>query len=232
MPADSVNISSNTELASGHLLDSKMPLPDRNCIRCPRLAEYREENRTHYPDWWNSPVPSMGDSNAWLAIIGLAPGLKGGNRTGAPFTGDQSGALLFDTLTRFDLARYIDSDTKDAVHLEHSLIANAVRCLPPGNRPTPKEIQACRPFLEAELKAMPHLKVVIALGTIAHQSAIKALGGKLPKYRFEHNAIHKMPSGIILIDSYHCSQYNQNTGRLTAEMFDAVFEQALRFKPE
>ncbi|MCW3835341.1 uracil-DNA glycosylase [Sphingomonas canadensis] len=212
-----------------------MPLadtePPRDCPRCPRLAGLRDALRAEQPDWWNAPVPAWGDSGAWLAVVGLAPGRTGANRTGRPFTGDGSGAMLFDALARHGLAQGVyGGDPGDGLRLEGAMILNAVKCLPPGNRPVPEEIRACRPFLEDQLAALPGLRVVIALGQIAHQSAVKALGGKLPKARFAHLAEHRMPSGMRLIDSYHCSRLNQNTGRLTPEMFDQVFVRALALR--
>lgn len=185
-------------------------------------------NRTLHPDWFNAPVPGFGDPLARIAIVGLAPGLRGANRTGRPFTGDHAGLLLYDTLLTLGLARgHYAEDAGDGLILEDVFITNAVRCVPPGNRPVPAEIHACRPFLEASLAALPNLKVVVALGAIAHQSAVKALGGKLPKARFGHGALHRLPSGLLLIDSYHCSRLNTNTGVLTADMFRAVFETAI-----
>lgn len=202
--------------------------PGRDCPLCPRLAEFREAQRVAHPGWFNAPVPCFGTSDAWLAIVGLAPGLQGANRTGRPFTGDFAGGLLYQTLEKFGLSTgSYGGVIDDGVALDGAVIINAVRCVPPQNKPTPAEIHACRPFLEAPLTALPNLKVVVALGQIAHQSAVKALGGKLPKYRFGHLAEHKLPSGIRLVDSYHCSRYNQNTGRLTTEMFEAVFARAV-----
>ena len=189
--------------------------PPRDCPLCPRLVAVREEMRAAQPDWWNAPVPALGDPDAAIAIVGLAPGMKGANRTGRAFTGDASGDLLFATLEKFGLAE--GGEPKGVV------IYNAVRCLPPGNKPTPEEIRACRPFLAGQLRA----PVTIALGQIAHQSAVKALGGRLPKAKFGHLAEHRLPDGRLLIDSYHCSRYNTNTGRLTAPMFEAVFARAL-----
>ncbi|GGE05374.1 uracil-DNA glycosylase [Polymorphobacter glacialis] len=192
------------------------------------MAEFRAESITRNPGWWNAPVPGFGDPDAWLAITGLAPGMQGANRTGRPFTGDWAGILLFDTLAKFGFSSgTYDARSDDGLQLHGTFITNAVRCVPPQNKPLPTEIHTCRPFLVERLKTLPNLKVVIALGQIAHQSTIKALGGKLPKYPFGHNNLHRMPSGLILIDSYHCSRYNTNTGRLTAAMFEAVFESAL-----
>jgi uracil-DNA glycosylase family 4 len=182
----------------------------------------RETLRVEQPEWWNAPVPALGDPDAWLVVIGLAPGKHGANRTGRAFTGDASGDLLFATLAKFGLA-------EEGEHFSVPrgvLILNAVKCLPPGNKPVPEEIRACRPFLAAQVAASP-ARIFVALGEIAHQSAVKALGGKLPKCRFGHLAEHRMPSGAVLIDSYHCSRYNQNTGRLTPEMFEAVFARAI-----
>ncbi|WP_066653567.1 MULTISPECIES: uracil-DNA glycosylase [Sphingomonas] len=206
--------------------------PPRDCPRCPRLVDYRAACRTEFPDWWNAPVPAFGDPDAWLAIIGLAPGKHGANRTGRPFTGDFAGDLLFATLAKygFALGTY-DARADDGLQLRGAIILNAVKCLPPENKPTPEESRNCRPFLESQLAALPKLRVVVALGQIAHQSAVKALGGRLPKARFAHLAEHALPSGQTLIDSYHCSRYNQNTGRLTAAMFGAVFERAVAFRP-
>lgn len=201
--------------------------PPGDCSRCPRLVAQREALRVEQPDWWNAPVPAIGDPDAWLAVVGLAPGKHGANRTGRPFTGDAAGTLLFDTLAKFGLAiRPADGDTE----LIGVAIDNAVKCLPPGNRPTPEERRACRSFLEATLAGLPKLRVIIALGEIAHQSSVKALGGKLPKARFAHLAEHRIPGAPMLIDSYHCSQLNQNTGRLTIEMFDAVFARAIALR--
>ena len=179
--------------------------------------------RAEFPDWWNAPVPALGDPDAWLAIIGLAPGKHGANRTGLAFTGDGAGDMLWATLAKFGLA-------DDARSLGGAIVLNAVKCLPPANKPTPEEIRACRPFLTQALDALPKLRTIIALGEIAHQSAVKAMGAKLPKHRFAHGAVHHMLDGRVVIDSYHCSRYNQNTGRITPEMFEAVFESAIGVK--
>jgi uracil-DNA glycosylase family 4 len=185
--------------------------------------------RVREPGWFNAPVPSFGDANGWLAIVGLAPGERGANRTGRPFTGDFAGHLLYATLIELGLAKGQYGETPDdGLVLDGALIVNAVRCLPPQNKPEPAEIHQCRPFLVDQLKAMPNLKVVLALGQIAHQSAVKALGGKLPKHPFGHAAVHRLHTGYTLVDSYHCSRYNQNTGRLTAEMFCEAVETAVR----
>ena len=205
--------------------------PSHDCPLCPRLVAFREALRQEYPDWWNAPVPAFGDPEAWLGVIGLAPGKHGANRTGRPFTGDYAGALLYDTLAKFGLSEGVfDARPDDGLELKGVMLINAVRCLPPENKPTPEEIRTCRPFLEAPIAALPRVRVFVALGQIAHQSAVKALGGKLPKAKFGHLAEHRMPDGRILIDSYHCSRYNQNTGRLTQPMFEAVFERALQLR--
>ena len=202
--------------------------PPRDCPLCPRLGAVRDAHRAELPHWWNAPVPAFGDADAWLAIVGLAPGRQGANRTGRPFTGDRSGPLLYDTLIAAGLAEGVyTGKADDALTLKGAIILNAVKCLPPENKPTPDEIRTCRPFLETELAALPSVRVVVALGQIAHQSVVKAMGGKLPKARFAHGAEHRMPDGRIVLDSYHCSRYNQNTGRLTPEMFAAVFDRAV-----
>jgi uracil-DNA glycosylase family 4 len=200
----------------------------RDCPLCPRLAAFRVEAAVKLPGGWNAPVPGFGDPDAWLAICGLAPGMQGANRTGRPFTGDWAGLLLFDTLAKFGLSHgTYDARSDDGLRLDGAFITNAVRCVPPQNKPEPAEIHQCRPFLIDRLTTLPNLKVIIALGQIAHQSAVKALGGKLPKHPFGHGNIHRLHTGYTLIDSYHCSRYNTNTGRLTPAMFDAVFAAAL-----
>lgn len=211
------------------------PLPDteppRDCPRCPRLVALRQALRGEHPDWWNAPVQAFGDPGAWLAIVGLAPGKQGANRTGRPFTGDYAGDLLFATLAKFGLTRgAYQGAVGDGLALDGAIIVNAVKCLPPQNKPLPTEIHACRTFLEGQVAALSHARVFIALGQIAHQSAVKVLGGRLPKARFGHGAEHRMPDGRILIDSYHCSRYNTNTGRLTAAMFESVFERAMEVR--
>ncbi|MDF2494580.1 uracil-DNA glycosylase [Sphingomonas sp.] len=202
--------------------------PPHDCPLCPRLAAFRHALQAEYPTWWNAPVPAFGDPDAWLVIVGLAPGKHGANRTGRPFTGDYAGELLYATLDKYGLSEgRFDARPDDGLQLRGAMLINAVRCLPPENKPTPEEIRTCRPFLEAPIAALPKAKVFVALGQIAHQSTVKALGGRLPKAKFGHLAEHRMPDGRLLIDSYHCSRYNQNTGRLTAPMFEAVFERAL-----
>ncbi len=202
--------------------------PSRDCPRCPRLVDFRAACRAEYPDWWNAPVPAFGDAAAWLGIVGLAPGKHGANRTGRPFTGDYAGDLLYATLDKFGLSRgTYAARPDDGLRLTGAVILNAVKCLPPENKPTPQEMKACRPFLESHIAALPGLRVFIALGLIAHQSALRSFGLSPSRYRFGHGARHDLPDGRVLFDSYHCSRYNTNTGRLTAAMFEDVFEMAL-----
>jgi len=204
--------------------------PGGDCRLCPRLAAFRDENRARFaaaPDapWHNAPVPSFGPLDAPLLVVGLAPGLRGANRTGRPFTGDWAGDLLYAALTRFGLAAgTYDERADDGLTLTRARICNAVRCVPPGNRPTPSEIATCNRFLAAEFGAMPALRVVLALGAIAHQAVLRAKGLRQAAHRFGHGAVHALPGGITLADSYHCSRYNTNTGRLTEAMFFSVFE--------
>lgn len=202
--------------------------PPRDCPLCPRLVAFREELRAEFPDWWNAPVRAFGDPQAWLGIVGLAPGKHGANRTGRPFTGDFAGVLLFETLLKLGLAGGVyEERIDDGLRLAGVAIINSVRCLPPANKPLPEEIAACRSYYTLALGAMPQMRVLVALGQIAHGSAVRSSGGKLSAYKFGHLAEHRLPDGRILIDSYHCSRYNQNTGRLTREMFEAVFERAI-----
>jgi uracil-DNA glycosylase family 4 len=211
------------------------PVPDaeapRDCPLCPRLVALREELRGRHPDWWNAPVPAFGDPEAWLGIVGLAPGLRGANRTGRPFTGDYAGDLLFATLGKFGLAKgSYQARIDDGVTLTGCLILNSVKCLPPGNKPLPAEVAHCRRYYEAALACPPNLRILIALGRIAHDNAVRVAGGRLADFRFAHLAEYRLPDGRVLIDSYHCSRYNQNTGRLTTPMFEAVFARALALR--
>jgi uracil-DNA glycosylase family 4 len=211
---------------------AESPVPDveapRDCPLCPRLVALRHDLRAEHPDWWNAPVPAFGDPEAWLAITGLAPGKWGANRTGRPFTGDQAGVLFFETLLKMGLARgHYGAAPDDGLTLAGCVILNAVKCLPPQNKPLPAEIAGCRRYYEAALAALPKVRVVVALGRIAHDAAVRTAGGRLAAYPFAHLAEHALPGGRTLIDSYHCSRYNQNTGRLTAAMFEAVFVRAL-----
>ena len=205
--------------------------PDRDCPLCPRLVAFRENLRREHPDWWNAPVPVFGDPDAWLAVAGLAPGMHGANRTGRAFTGDFAGLLLYRTLLKFGLAEGDYGERPDdGLRLNGAAIINAVRCLPPQNKPTPAEIAACRTFYTLGLAALPRVRIVVALGQIAHGSVVRTAGGKLAHHKFGHLAEHHLPDGRILIDSYHCSRYNQNTGVLTAAMFEQVFARALEVR--
>ncbi len=197
--------------------------PDRNCPLCPRLVTFRTQCRSKQPEWYNAPVPSFKGSHVKLLIVGLAPGLQGANRTGRPFTGDWAGDLLYETLLDFGLASgTYDERADDGLQLKHCAISNAVRCVPPQNKPLPAEISACRPFLQQTIGGFGDLSVILALGRIAHESSLRALNIALSKAPFAHGAEHKI-GDLILVDSYHCSRYNTNTGRLTREMFRAVF---------
>ena len=198
--------------------------PDRNCDRCPRLVAYREEHRAAEPDWHNAPVPSFGGLDARLLIVGLAPGLRGANRTGRPFTGDFAGDLLYATLGNFGFARGSYGATPgDGLALHDCRITNAVRCVPPQNKPNAAEVAACRGFLEAEFAAMDGLRAILALGQVAHGAVLKTLGLRAGACRFAHGAVHRLDDGRRLFDSYHCSRLNTNTGRLTPAMFADVF---------
>ncbi len=219
------------------MLAATSPVPSleapRDCPLCPRLVAFREELKVEYPGWWNAPVPHFGDPDAWLAICGLAPGKHGANRTGRPFTGDYAGVLLYETLAKFGLAegRY-EERPDDTLRLRGVAIVNSVKCVPPQNKPTPQEIATCtRTYFQPSLAALPRVTVLVALGKIAHDSAVRAAGARLSSMPFGHLAEHRLPDGRILVDSYHCSRYNQNTGRLTKAMFEAVFARALAVKP-
>ena len=209
------------------------PVPEaeapRNCPLCPRLVALREACRDEHPGWWNAPVPAFGDRDAWLAIIGLAPGKQGANRTGRPFTGDYAGELLYATLGKFGLAEgTYGADPGDGLLLKGAIILNAVKCLPPQNKTLPVEEANCRPYLMEGIAALPNLTTFIALGKVAHDSLCRSFGLSVGGNKFAHGAVHALPDGRRLIDSYHCSRYNQNTRRLDAAMFEAVFAQALR----
>lgn len=201
--------------------------PAADCALCPRLTAFRHDQQRRAPDWFNGAVPSFGDADAWLLILGLAPGLKGANRTGRPFTGDYAGDLLYATLRQFGLASgQYHQRSDDGLRLEGCVISNAVRCVPPQNKPTGDEIARCQPFLEATIAGLPRLTHIIALGKIAHDAALRALGARLSHHPFRHGAQHRL-DGLVLADSYHCSRYNTNTGRLTPAMFEAVFAAVL-----
>ena len=213
------------------------PIPEaeapRNCPLCPRLVRFREECRDQHPGWWNAPVPAFGDRAAWLAIVGLAPGKHGANRTGRPFTGDFAGELLYATLLKFGLATgEYRADPGDGLRLEGAVILNAVKCLPPENKPELSEIATCRNYFEAALAKVPGVRVLVALGQIAHVAAARALCLRPAAAKFGHGAEAKASDGRILLSSYHCSRYNQNTGRLDRAMFESVFERAIRLRPD
>lgn len=205
------------------------PGPHHDCPLCPRLHGFIAEWRGREPAWFNAPVPTFGDQDARLLIVGLAPGLRGANRTGRPFTGDFAGHWLYDNLSTFGFSSgRFDARPDDGLRLTGAAITNAVRCVPPENKPTPEEIATCRPFLEQTLAALPRLKVIIALGKVAHDSVVKAHGLPASRLGFAHGARHGLPNGRTLIDTYHSSRYNANTGRITETMFRAVFEDAAR----
>ena len=198
-----------------------------DCALCPRLVSFRRDNQTKYPAFFNSPVPSFGDTDAALLIVGLAPGLKGANQTGRPFTGDYAGDTLFDTLLKMGFASgSYDKVATDSLTLHDVCITNAVRCVPPQNKPTTDEIVTCRPFLINQIEQMQskNLRILLSLGKISHDTILKTFGLKLSAYPFAHGAVHNLPNGLTLVDSYHCSRYNVNTKRLTEEMFLKIFE--------
>jgi uracil-DNA glycosylase len=197
--------------------------PGRDCPRCPRLVAFRKEWRTKEPSWFNAPVPSFGPLDAKLLIVGLAPGLQGANRTGRPFTGDYAGVLLYDTLLHYKFARgRYGAHPDDGLTLTDCRITNAVRCVPPQNKPTPPEIATCRVFLKETIAEMKNLRALLALGRIAHESALAALGAKKSAAPFKHGGRHTLGK-LTLFCSYHCSRLNTNTGVLTPEMFARVF---------
>jgi len=195
-----------------------------DCNLCPRLEEFRNQSKAANPDWFNAPVPSFGPETAQVLVMGLAPGMQGANRTGRPFTGDWAGDLLYPTLIEFGFAKgTYDARPDDGVEMDNCMISNAVRCVPPQNKPTGAEERMCRGFLKARLQALPNLKAVIALGLIAHKNLVTVFEQKQTAFKFAHGAQHDLTSGLTLFDSYHCSRYNTNTGRLTEVMFHDVF---------
>lgn len=203
--------------------------PSRDCPLCPRLAAFREIQRAHHPEWFNAPVPSFGAEWVELLVVGLAPGLRGANRTGRPFTGDHAGALLYDTLRKFGFAEGLyEARPDDGLVLNRARITNAVRCVPPQNKPQPVEISTCRRFLAAELAAARGLRAILALGAVAHATVIAALGLRRALFPFAHGRLHALSQGVVLADSYHCSRLNTNTGKLTVAMFEAVFDALAR----
>ncbi len=200
--------------------------PPRDCPLCPRLVSYRLDNRTQNPSWWNGPAPSFGDPNARVLVVGLAPGRTGANRTGRPFTGDYAGELLYGTLLKYGFARgAYKANPQDGLTLVDCMISNAVRCAPPGNKPTGEEENTCRPFLRARIEALPNLKVIVSLGDVSRRNVLRALGLKPNAGASGHGG--ELKAGEYqLINSYHCSRLNTNTGRLTTPMFEAIFERA------
>jgi len=209
-------------MAHAHLAE---PPPD--CPLCPRLVAFRAENQEAHPEWFNGAVPSFGSDSARLLIVGLAPGLKGANRTGRPFLGDHAGELLYRTLLKFGLARgQHDVASPEALELVDCMITNTVRCVPPANKPIGSEIANCRQFLIGRIDALPRLQSLLAIGRVAHEGILDALKVKRGAFPFAHGARHGLPSGLVLFDSYHCSRQNTNTGRLTTAMFEAVVRDA------
>ncbi|MCE2509924.1 MAG: uracil-DNA glycosylase [Alphaproteobacteria bacterium] len=200
--------------------------PGKECPHCPRLVAFRAESREAHPDWHNAPVPSFGAHDAKALIVGLAPGLKGANRTGRPFTGDYAGDLLYGMLGKYGFTEGdYRASPEDGLRLVDCRITNAVRCVPPGNKPTPSEIRACGQFLKAEIAAMPKLRFLLALGLVAHNAVLAAFGLKRSPYPFRHGACYALPNGLLFASSYHCSRYNTNTGRLTEVMFEDVIRE-------
>jgi uracil-DNA glycosylase family 4 len=197
--------------------------PAHDCALCPRLVAYRAANQAAHPDWFNAPVPSFGPKAARLLVVGMAPGVKGANRTGRPFTGDHAGILLYQTLAKIGLSTGVyAADIADGIALQDCRIVNAVRCVPPANLPEPAEVRTCNAFLASELRGLPDLKIVLALGVLAHAAVLRACGIAPSRVRFAHGAIHELPDGLMLANSYHVSRYNTSTRRLTTEMFEAV----------
>lgn len=207
---------------------AEMPF-DPGCRRCPRLVALRSRVRSTHPDYHAAPVPPFGDPDGRLLIVGLAPGMHGANASGRPFTGDHAGILLFRTLYEMGLSNRPDvAGPEDGLVLQDCRITNAVKCLPPENRPTTEEIRSCNDYLAAELEALPQAPLVLALGTVAHQAVLRARGLTLSAHPFTHGRVHELPEGFTLVDCYHCSRYNTQTGRLTPEMFQAVFAELSR----
>ena len=198
-----------------------------DCISCSRLASFLQDVRHRHPDYYARPVPPFGDPSARLLIVGLAPGMHGANRSGRPFTGDHAGILLYQTLYKYGFASAPESiSIEDGLELHNCRITNAVKCLPPENKPTGPETRTCNTFLRSELGGLPSSSVVLALGTVAHNAVLRAHDAKLSAYKFSHGAVHPIKEGRLLLDSYHCSRYNTQTRRLTTEMFHQIFEKA------
>lgn len=214
----------NIDLIMEHqqVLPGNAPL---ECKMCPRLVAFRNDNIEKYPDFFNGPVPAFGTQDAELLIVGLAPGLKGANRTGRPFTGDYAGDLLYPTLIKFGFAEgKYGSTINDGLTMQKAMITNAVRCVPPQNKTIGEEESNCRPFLIEQIEKTPTIKIILALGGVAHKAILSTYNEKKSSFNFAHNQLHTLSNGLTLIDSYHCSRYNTNTGRLTTEMFEEVFK--------
>jgi uracil-DNA glycosylase len=214
----------NIELIKAHqkFLPGNAPL---NCAKCPRLVAFRNENNIKFPNFFNGPVPAFGSNDAELLIVGLAPGLKGANRTGRPFTGDYAGDLLYPTMQKFDFAQgTYDGRIDDGLILKKAIITNAVRCVPPQNKTIGEEEKNCRPFLIEQIEKLPTIRIILSLGLVAHNAVLSTYGEKKSAFKFSHNQMHALSNGLTMIDSYHCSRYNTNTGRLTTEMFEDVFK--------
>ena len=205
---------------------------DISCRACPRLADFLDTVKRKHPDYYCRPVPPFGDPDARFLIVGLAPGMHGANQSGRPFTGDHAGILLYETLFEFGFSNLPTSESADdSLRLIDCRITNAVKCLPPDNKPIGAEINTCNAYLADELATLPEDSVVMALGGIAHRAIVKAIGGKQAAFKFAHEAIHPTDAGFTILDSYHCSRYNTNTGRLTPEMFKAVFGKVREMLP-
>ncbi|MFN3868238.1 MAG: uracil-DNA glycosylase [Hyphomicrobiaceae bacterium] len=212
---------------TGRSSGGSAPEAPRSCPLCPRLAAFRATNAAAEPQWFNGPVPSFGSEDARLLIVGLAPGLRGANRTGRPFTGDYAGDLLYATLLAQGLARgTYAARPDDGLQLVECMISNAVRCVPPENKPTPREVRTCNRFLAARIASLPNLTAIVALGRIAHDATLDAIGCKRSACAFAHGARHRLGADLMLFDSFHCSRYNTNTGRLTTAMFTSVIAAA------
>ncbi|HML42283.1 MULTISPECIES: uracil-DNA glycosylase [Hyphomicrobium] len=217
---------------SSPTLPDYTPEAPRDCPRCPRLVAFRNEAAQAQPSWFNGAVPSFGNADARLLVVGLAPGLRGANRTGRPFTGDYAGDLLYSTLLAFGFARgTYRADPNDGLRLVDCMITNAVRCVPPGNKPLPEEIHTCRGYFSARLAALPKLKALVVLGRVAHDQTLSTLGLRKSQFAFRHGARHQAGT-LTIFDSLHCSRLNTNTGRLTTEMFHAVFRDVRHFLDE
>jgi uracil-DNA glycosylase family 4 len=217
------------EITSHAAAPAALTNPGRDCGLCPRLVLYRTENRAKEPAWHNAPVPSFGALDAELLIVGLAPGVRGANRTGRPFTGDYAGLLLYRTLIKFSFATGIYLErADDGLLLRNCRVTNAVRCVPPQNLPTPAENKSCNGFLKAEIAAMPRLRAILTLGTVAHLMSLRALSARAAAHKFAHGAMHET-GGVRLFNSYHVSRYNTSTRRLSEDMFEKVVREIRGF---